>query len=39
MLKCDLEYDDLENKKTARVNAVVFNLNQSKRLKFFWDTR
>ena len=33
-----LEYNDLENMKTDRVNAVVFNLHQIKRLKFFWDT-
>ena len=37
--KFKLEYDDLENIKTDRVNAVVFNLNQIKRLKFCWDTR
>ena len=30
-----LEYDDLENIKTDRVNAVVYNLHQIKRLKFF----
>ena len=30
------EYDDLENIKTDRVNAVVFNLHQIKHLKFFW---
>ena len=33
--KFKLEYDDLENIKTDRVNAVVFNLHQIKRLKFF----
>ena len=37
--KIKLEYDDLENIKTDCVNAVVFNLHQIKRLKFFWDTR
>ena len=37
--KFKLEYDDLENIKTDRVSAVVFNLHQIKRLKFFWDTR
>ena len=38
--KFKLEYDDLENIKTDLVNAVVFNLHQIKRLKFFfWDTR
>ena len=31
-----LEYDDLENIKTDRVNAVGFNLHQIKFLKFFW---
>ena len=30
-----LEYDDLENIKADRVNAVVFDLHQIKRLKFF----
>ena len=30
--KFKLEYDDLENIKTDRVNAVVFNLHQIKRL-------
>ena len=34
--KFKLEYDDLENIKTGRVNAVVLNLHQIKRLKFFW---
>ena len=29
-----LVYDDLENTKTDRVNAIVFNLHQIKRLKF-----
>ena len=33
--KFKLEYDDLENIKTASVNIVVFNLHQIKRLKFF----
>ena len=33
--KFRLEYDDSENIKTDRVNAVVFNLHQIKRLKFF----
>ena len=33
--KFKLEYDDLENIKTVRGNAVVFNLHQIKRLKFF----
>ena len=33
--KFKLEYDDLENIKTDRVNAVVFNSHQIKRLKFF----
>ena len=38
--KFKLEYDDLENIKTASVSTVVFNLHQIKRLKFcFWDTR
>ena len=37
--KFKLEYDDLENIKIDRVNKVVFNLHQIKRLKFFWDTR
>ena len=38
--KFKLECHDLENIKTDRVNAVVFNLHQIKRLKFFvWDTR
>ena len=35
MPKFKLEYNDLENIKTDRVNAVVFNLHQIKRLKFF----
>ena len=30
-----LEYDDVENIKTDRVNVVVFNLHKIKRLKFF----
>ena len=34
--KFKLEYDDLENIKTDRVNAVVFILHQIKRLKFFF---
>ena len=33
--KFKLEYDDLENIKADRVNAVVFDLHQIKRLKFF----
>ena len=33
--KFKLEYDDLENIKTASVSTVVFNLHQIKRLKFF----
>ena len=33
--KFKLEYDDLENRKTDRVNTVVFNLHEIKRLKFF----
>ena len=33
--KIKLEYDDSENIKTDRVNAVVFNLHQIKHLKFF----
>ena len=33
--KFKLEYDDVENIKTDRGNAVVFNLHQIKRLKFF----
>ena len=37
--KFKLEYDDLENIKADCVNAVVFDLHQIKRLKFFWDTR
>ena len=37
--KFKFEYDDLENIKTDGVNAIVFNLHQIKRLKFFWDTR
>ena len=36
--KFKLEYDDLENIKTGRVNAVVFNLHQIKRLRFVEDT-
>ena len=38
MPKFKLEYDDLENIKTDRVNAVVFNSHQIKRLKFFFGT-
>ena len=30
-----LEYDDLENIKTASVSTVVLNLHQIKRLNFF----
>ena len=37
--KFKLEYGDLANIKTDSVNAVVFDLHQIKRLKFFWDTR
>ena len=33
--KFKLEYDNLENIKAGHVNAVVFNLHQIKRLKFF----
>ena len=33
--KFKFEYDDLENIKTDRVNAVISNLHQIKRLKFF----
>ena len=33
--KFKLEYDDLENVKADRVNAVVFDLHQIKCLKFF----
>ena len=33
--KFKLEYEDLDNIKTDRVNTVVFNLYQIKRLKFF----
>ena len=36
--KFKLEYDDLENIKTDRVNAVVFNLHQIKRSKFSFGT-
>ena len=36
--KFKLEYDDLENIKADRVNAVVFNVRQIKRLKFFFGT-
>ena len=36
--KFKLEYHDLENIKTDRVNAVVSILRQIKRLKFFWGT-
>ena len=31
-----LRYDDLENIKTDRVNAVVFNLHEIKQSKFFF---
>ena len=34
--KFKLEYDDLENIKTDRVNAVIFNLNQT--FKGFFGT-
>ena len=30
-----LEFDDFENIREGRVNAVVFDLHQIKRLKFF----
>ena len=33
--KFKLEYDDLENVKTASVSTVIVNLHQIKRLKFF----
>ena len=33
--KFKLEYDNLENIKTERVNTVVFNLHQIKQSKFF----
>ena len=33
--KFKLEYDDLENIKADRVNAVVFDLHLIKRLRFF----
>ena len=36
--KFKLEYDDLEHIKTDCVNAVIFNLHQIKRLKFFFGT-
>ena len=35
--KFKLEYDNLENIKTGRVNAVVFSLHQIKRLNFFLE--
>ena len=34
--KFESEYDDLENIKADPVNAVVSNLHQIKRLKFFF---
>ena len=34
--KFKLEYDDLENIKTERVNTGVFNLHQIKQSKFFF---
>ena len=37
--KVKLEYDDLENIKTGRVDIVVFNLHQIKQSTFFGDTR
>ena len=37
--KFKLEYDNLENIKTDRLNTVIFNLHQIKQSKFFWDTR
>ena len=36
MPKFKLEYDDLENVKTDHLTAVILNLHQIKRLKFFW---
>ena len=33
--KFKLEYDDLENIRADRVDAVVFNSHQIKRLRFF----
>ena len=33
--KFEFEYDDLENTKADRVNAIVFNLHQTERLKYF----
>ena len=36
--KFRLEYDDLENIKTDRVNTVVFSLHQIEQSKFFWNT-
>ena len=36
--KFKLEYGDLENIKADRVNTVVFDLHQIKRLKFFFGT-
>ena len=36
--KFKLEYDDLGNMKADCVNAVVFDLRQIKRLKFFFGT-
>ena len=36
--KFKLEHDDLENIKADRVNAIVFDLHQIKRLKFFLGT-
>ena len=35
--KFKLEYDNSENIKTDHVNAVVLNLHQIKRLKFFLE--
>ena len=35
LTKFMLEYDNLENIKADRVNAVVYNLHQIKRLKYF----
>ena len=37
--KFKLKHDDLKNIKTDRVNTVIFNLNQIKQLKIFWDIR
>ena len=34
--KFKLKYDNFENIKVDRVNAVVFNLHEIKQSKFFW---